>query len=153
MVIRNALDSLYADWERYRSFLGKHGLRSIILRSTGTLVTSSSQDVPESAKQYSRKIKIEVPPTSPVEEEKVICVMIGPEERHMAARNISQNLAIEARKEVEKSFEDIVPKAYHHFRSVLLRNPSTNYLQNDHGIMRLKLKDGSKPHAGKILQI
>jgi len=48
--------------------------------------------------------------------------MIGPEERHMAARNISQNLAIEVeKKKLKKSFEDIVPKAYHHFRSVFAK--------------------------------
>jgi len=48
--------------------------------------------------------------------------MIRPEERSMAIQNISQNLAIEAeKKKLKKSFEDIVPKAYHHFCSVFAK--------------------------------
>jgi len=56
----------------------------------------------------------------------------------MAARNIAKNLAIRSgEEEVEKwVYEDIVPKAYHHFRSVFVKESLTNYLQNEPWDMR-----------------
>jgi len=48
--------------------------------------------------------------------------MIGKPEKDAAVCNISQNLAIEVeKKKLKRSFEDIVPKAYHHFRSVFAK--------------------------------
>jgi len=77
---------------------------------------------PRKCKQYSRTMTVETPLTPKLnDKEKVICVMIGPEERSMVARNISQNLASEAEKKLKKSFKDIVPKAYHHFHSVFTK--------------------------------
>jgi len=95
--------------ERARFFVCGLGKILIILGETWLKVHNPEIDwntgdikftrCPRKCKQYSRKVKIDVSPAPPsIDEEKVICVMIGPEERHMAVRNISQNLAIEAEK-------------------------------------------------------
>jgi len=72
----------------------------------------------------------------------------------MATQNISQNLAIKAEKKtLKKSFKDIVPKVYHHFRSVFAKESFDELPPKrpwDHAI---ELKDGSKPHAGKIYNL
>jgi len=107
--------------------------------------------------QYSRRVKIEeVEETLIMEDDKehVLCVMIGKEEKDAAIRNISQNLAIKVeKKKLKRSFEDIVPKAYHHFRSVFAKE-SFNELPLkrtwDHTI---ELKPGSQPHVGKIYNL
>ena len=68
--------------------------------------------------------------------------------------NISQNLAIEAeKKKIKKSFEEIVPSAYHQFKAVFAKEsfdempPSRPW---DHAI---ELKPGLKPFAGKIYNL
>jgi len=80
--------------------------------------------------------------------------MIGKPEKDAAVCNISQNLAIEVeKKKLKHSFEDIVPKVYHHFRSMFAKE-SFNELPPkrtwDHAI---ELKPGSQPHAGKIYNL
>src|SRR5882762_373071 len=112
---------------------------------------------PRCCRQYSRRVKIEeVEETSTMEEdeERILCVMIGKPEKDAAIRNICQNLAIEAeKKKLKRSFEDIVPKAYHHFCSVFAKEsfdelpPKRTW---DHAI---ELKPGSQPHAGKIYNL
>src|SRR5712692_10773041 len=68
--------------------------------------------------------------------------------------NISQNLAIEAeKKKIKKSFEEIIPQAYHQFKAVFTKEsfnempPSCPW---DHVI---ELKPDSKPFAGKIYNL
>jgi len=62
-------------------------------------------------------------------------------------------LSKQRKKKLKKSFEDIVPKAYHHFRSVFAKESFDELPPKwpwDHAI---ELKDGSKPHAGKIYNL
>jgi hypothetical protein len=87
-------------------------------------------------------------------EERVLCVMIGIEEKEQAIRNTSMDLAIKAeKKKIKRSFEDIVPKAYHHFKNVFSKESFDELPPKrpwDHAI---ELKQGSKPHAGKIYNL
>jgi len=80
--------------------------------------------------------------------------MIGPEERNMAVRNISQNPAIKAeKKKLKKSFEDMVPKAYHYFCSVFAKESFDELPLKRPWDHVIELKDGFKPHAGKIYNL
>jgi hypothetical protein len=87
-------------------------------------------------------------------EEPVLCVMIGNEEKEQAIRHTSMDLAIEAeKKKIKRSFEDIVPKAYHHFKTVFSKESFDELPPRrpwDHAI---ELKQDSKPHAGKIYNL
>src|SRR5713226_6594237 len=69
-------------------------------------------------------------------------------------RNISQNLAIEAeKKKIKKSFEEIVPSAYHRFKAVFAKESFDEMPHSrlwDHAI---ELKPGSKRFAGKIYNL
>src|SRR5882762_2001638 len=87
-------------------------------------------------------------------EEHILCIMIGHPEKEAAICNISQNLVIEAeKKKLKHSFEDIVPKAYHHFWTVFAKESFDELPPKwtwDHVI---ELKPGSQPHAGKIYNL
>src|SRR5882762_1509429 len=80
--------------------------------------------------------------------------MIGREEEKATIRNISQDLAIEAeRKKIKQSFEDIVPKAYHHFRSVFAKQSFDKLPPKRTWDHTIELKPGSQPHTGKIYSL
>jgi len=80
------------------------------------------------------------------DEEHILCVMIRKPEKEAAVHNISQNLAIEAeKKKLKHSFEDIVPKAYHHFRSVFAKESFDELPPRGHGITQLSLNLGHSP--------
>src|SRR5229473_3737543 len=88
------------------------------------------------------------------EEDRIFMVFQEHPLEENSIRNISQNLAIEAeKKKIKKSFEEIVPTAYHHFKAVFAKEsfdempPSRPW---DHAI---ELKPGSKPFAGKIYNL
>ena len=56
------------------------------------------------------------------DEDRILMVMIGPEEEASSIHNISQNLAMEAeKKKLKKYFEEIVPNTYHHFKQVFAK--------------------------------
>jgi len=60
---------------------------------------------------------------------------MGEWEEASTIRNISQDLAIKAeKKKLKKSFEDIVPKAYHHFKAGLHKEAFDDYCLGDRGI-------------------
>jgi len=107
--------------------------------------------------QYSRRVQIEeVKETLTMEddEEHILCVMIGKPEKDAAIHNISQNLAIEVeKKKLKHSFEDIVPKAYHHFCSIFAKESFDELPPKRTWDHTIELKPGSQPHAGKIYNL
>src|SRR5882762_7584875 len=81
--------------------------------------------------------------------------MIRPKEEEEAMiNNVNQELAIKAeKKRIKKSFEDIVPIAYHQFKKVFDKDSFDELPPKrpwDHAI---ELKPGSKPYAGKVYNL
>src|SRR3981189_106046 len=82
------------------------------------------------------------------EEERIFMIMIDPS---VSINSVAQDLAIEEeKKKVKKSFEEIVPQAYHGFKSVFDKKSFDELPPRriwDHAI---ELKPGSTPSAGKV---
>src|SRR5258705_1238952 len=84
-------------------------------------------------------------------DERLLCMMLDDRDRNDTVASISQGLAERAEKQKEsKSFEEIVPAAYHSFRQVFNKDSFDELPPRrtwDHSI---ELKNDASPKVGKI---